>query len=323
MRILVVSDLHWASAGEAARAGHESRAIGNPVLRTLARIHRRFVWLAEPHAHNHRLEAILSAQPTADRVVANGDFTVDSAFVGVSDDAALASAAAALDRLRTAYPGRVDATLGDHDLGKQSLFGAVGGPRRASLERCRGALGLPDAWRRDLGRWSLIGVASTLLAWPVFAAEAPASERAWWDAQREAHLARVRELLDGLDPGQRLVLFVHDPTALPFLARLPWFAARMDQVRLTVIGHLHTDAVLGLARRLAGLPTVGFLGVTARRYSTALRRAREWEPFRVVLCPSPPGIQLLRDGGFLTLEIDPDGREPLRWMRHSLPWDRV
>jgi 3',5'-cyclic AMP phosphodiesterase CpdA len=129
LKLLVVSDLHHAGPGEQARHGHEARAIGNPLLRTAAQAWRQMVWLRDPCAHNHRLTWIIAANPAPDLVVANGDFTVDSAFVGVSDDAALESSATALAELRRAYGARFHATIGDHDLGKQSLA-----PRRLCVD---------------------------------------------------------------------------------------------------------------------------------------------------------------------------------------------
>ncbi|MCW5558838.1 MAG: hypothetical protein KIT22_13550, partial [Verrucomicrobiae bacterium] len=114
--------------------------------------------------------------------------------------------------------------------------------------------------------------------------------------------------------------FVHDPSALPFLGRLPSVRRLLPQVALTVVGHLHTPAIFGLAERLAGMPPIGFLGNTVRRYSTALREARIWREFRTVLCPSPAGIQLLKDGGWLDLDLDPEGEKPVQVSRRRLPW---
>jgi hypothetical protein len=118
-----------------------------------------------------------------------------------------------------------------------------------------------------------------------------------------------------------VVLFVHDPSALPFLAELPEVQSRLDQIACTVVGHLHTPAVFRLGSRLAGMPTIPFLGNTVRRYSTALQRARVWREFRTVLCPSPAGIQLLKDGGWLELWLSEDGAGVVRVHRRHLPWE--
>jgi hypothetical protein len=318
-KLLIVSDLHHAGPREQARRGHEARAIGNPALRAAANAWRRWVWLRDPYAHNHRLGQIIAANPTPNLVVANGDFTVDSAFVGVSDDAALESSAAALAGLRQAYGSRLHATIGDHDLGKQSLFGGVGGPRLASWRRCEAELGLRTCWRIEVGRYVLLGATSTLLALPVFAPEILPEERTCWDDLRTRHLADIREAFARLEPDQRMLLFVHDPTALPFLWRDKVIRARLGQVERTIIGHLHTRLVHRTARLLAGLPRVNWLGNTVRRYTSALREARCWREFKVELCPAPTGIELLKDGGYLRADLDETGARPTRFELVSLP----
>lgn len=320
LKLLVVSDLHHAGPGEQARHGHEARAIGNPFLRTAAQAWRQMVWLRDPCAHNHRLTQIIAANPTPDLVVANGDFTVDSAFVGVSDNAALESSANALAELRRAYGARLHATIGDHDLGKQSLFGGVGGPRWSSWERCEHELGLKRFWKLEVGHCLLLGVTSTLIALPVFAPELLKEERTRWEDLRLRHLAEVRAAFEQLRPEQQVLLFVHDPTALPFLWRDDLIRARLGQVAHTIIGHLHTPAVLRTARLLAGIPRVMWLGNTVRRYTSALREAKCWHDFKVRLCPAPTGIQLLKDGGYLRVQIAEDERRPTQFERVRLPW---
>ncbi|MFM8360490.1 MAG: hypothetical protein ACKOET_18225 [Verrucomicrobiota bacterium] len=323
VRVLVLSDLHHASAGEQARAGLEETVVRSSVGRMLLRFHRQRIWLAHPHRQNHRWRAIVAREPGPDLVVANGDFCLDSAFVGVADEAACISARECLAGLSAAYGGRLHRTVGDHDLGKKSLLGEAGGPRRLSLERCAGELGFQRAWRLDVGSRSLVGVTSTLAAWPLFAAEALLEEREWWEGEHRRHLAEVEALFAGLAGDRRILLFCHDPSALPFLAELPSVRARLGQVEHTLLGHLHSPAILSLANRLAGLPAIPWLGTSVRRYSTALRRARAWKAFRPVLCPSPAGIQLLKDGGYLVLEGDPEGREPWRVGRRHLRWDSL
>ncbi|MFM7215396.1 MAG: hypothetical protein ACKO3H_11030, partial [Verrucomicrobiota bacterium] len=272
-QILVISDIHYASDGEAARCGYEARAIGNPVLREASRTFRHWIWLREPHGHNHRLQRLIEANPFPDRVVANGDFSLDSGFIGVSDPQAYESARLALDQLRVAYGSRLRTTLGDHELGKKSLFGGAGGVRLASWERAVYGLRIPGFWSEQMGRFVLVGVASTPIALPVFLPEMLPSETEAWRRIAEGLRAQVRETFGGLEPGQRVVLFVHDPSALPFLSELPEVRARMDQIVCTVVGHLHTPAVFRLGSRLAGMPIIPFLGNTVRRYSIALRRA--------------------------------------------------
>ena len=318
-QILVVSDIHYASDGEAARCGHEARVIGNPVLRAASQVFRHWIWLREPHGHNHRLQRLIQANPLPDRVVANGDFSLDSGFIGVSDPEAYESARLALEQLRVAYGTRLRTILGDHELGKKSLFGGAGGVRLASWERAVGGLGIPGFWCDQMDRFVLVGVASTPIALPVFLPEMLPSETEAWHRIADGLRTQVRQTFGGLKPEQRVVLFVHDPSALPFLSELPEVRARMAQIACTVVGHLHTPAVFRLGSRLAGMPVIPFLGNTVRRYSTALRRARIWKEFRTVLCPSPSGIQLLKDGGWLELRLSDTGEVEVA--PKKLPWD--
>ena len=50
----------------------------------------------------------------------------------------------------------------------------------------------------------------------------------------------------------------------------------------------------------------------------ALRQARCWRPFRVRLCPSLAGCELLKDGGYGKIEIDPDAEELLSFRIHRM-----
>ncbi len=314
---MVISDIHYAGPAERARRGWESRAIRQPVLRLIAAAYRHVLWLADPTAHNPKLDQLIAAARSPDLVVLNGDLSCDSAFIGVADDAAFESAVQCLERLRAAFGARLLVTIGDHELGKMSLFGGAGGPRLASWHRTIRELGVQPFWQRDWQDRTLIGVCSTLLALPAFAPELLESEREEWNRLREEHLAGVRDAFERLAAEARVLLFCHDPTALPFLAAEPAVHARLHQIERTVIGHLHSELILRTGRLLSGMPQLAGCGVTVRRLSGALRRARNWSRFNVVLCPSPPGIQLLRDGGWLELERDGDRlaiqRRRIRW----------
>jgi hypothetical protein len=95
---------------------------------------------------------------------------------------------------------------------------------------------------------------------------------------------------------------------------------KLPQIERTIIGHLHSNLIFFKSRFLRGMPVINFLGHTPRRISAALRQARHWKPFNVLLCPSTAGIQLLKDGGYLTAELDLTGQAPARFHCHRLPW---
>ena len=303
--VLVVSDIHYACSAERARECYETCHISSRVLRTLLRLYRHFIWLRDPTGQNYLLRNFLEAVGTADDVVvANGDFSCDTAFVGVSDDAACRSAGECLAALARQFGNRLETVIGDHELGKLSMFGGVGGLRLSSWMRAREELGLKAFWQRRVGNYRLIGVTSTLLAFPVYEPEALPAERAQWYELREAHLREIREAFGSLGATERVILFCHDPTALPFLWRDEPLRASLAKIERTVIGHLHSPLLFWKSRLLAGMPPITFLGNTARRLSTALHQARLWRPFRVTLCPSLAGLELLKDGGYLRLRLD-------------------
>ncbi len=322
--ILVVSDIHHAGAAERERQGYEIACAPNWPARQMIRAYRGLVWLRDPLGNGRFLEAFLQrCGGFPHLVVANGDYNADSRFVGVSDPAAFASAQECLARLRASFGDRLHATIGDHELGKVSMVGGHGGLCFASWAATTTGLGLRPFWQVPWADYVLMGVTSTLLALPVYDLEMAPGERAAWEAVRAAHLEEVREAFDRLRPQQRVLLFCHDPTALPFLAQLPEVRAHLSQVEATVIGHLHSQLILRTGRLLSGLPVVNCLGTTSRRISKALNEARHWQPFKVHLCPSLTGIQLLKDGGWLTVELDAEHRTPARVRFHPLPWSSV
>lgn len=321
--VLIVSDIHHAGPAERERVGYELDCAPNWPVRQLVRAYRGLVWQRDPLGTGRFLEAFLRRSGAADFVIANGDFNADSRFVGVSDAAAYASAEECLGRLRARFGDKLHATIGDHELGKVSLVGGHGGLRLASWPRTTEGLGLKPFWRHEWGRYVFIGVTSTLLALPVYEREMLPEERAEWEALRAAHVEEVRAAFASLSPHQRVLLFCHDPTALPFLAQLREVTDRLPQVEATVIGHLHSELILRTGRVLSGMPRLGFLGVSVRRMSTALNEGKRWRPFNVRLCPSLTGIQLLKDGGWLTVELDADARRPAKFRCHRLPWSKV
>ena len=316
----ILSDIHYASAAEQARGSdYEFCGIANPVVRTLLKAHRRFIWLHRPLEQNRLLDDFLNRVGPVDYVVANGDYSCNSAFIGVSDDPAFQSARECLDKLRRRFGERFLATFGDHELGKLSFVGARGGMRLASFQRARRELGLKPFWKLELGNYLLVGVTSSLIALPVFEPDMLPEERGEWEHLRSEQLTDIRAAFARLRPDQRVLLFCHDPTALPFLWREEIVRSKAVLIEQTIIGHLHTNLVLRKSRLLAGIPPIRFLGHTARRMSTALSEARWWKPFQVRLCPALAGIELLKDGGFLKAELDADASRPARLTFHSLP----
>ena len=319
-RLLIVSDLHFASAGEKLRQHSDQAAATTFVQKLITRTWGHYFWLRCPCDHNLRLGAILAREQRYDWLVANGDYTVDNAFVGVSDDASYESAAECLSQIRAAAPGRNLLTIGDHDLGKKSLFGGKGGLRIRSLERMTKSLGVSMTWSHEIGPWLLIGITSSVAALPVFAEEILPEERQAWNEVRERLFSELRQIFGQITPAQRMILFVHDPSALPALFQEPCISARHELIEATVIGHLHSPKVLFVANRLRGIPTIGWLGHTTRRYTRALSQARYWRDFKVVLCPSPTGMQIFKDGGYLTLHLPESIAERAIFERKHLAW---
>jgi len=316
----IVSDIHFASAAEQARGNdYEWRDVTNPLLRFLIRFYRRHLWLRDPLNQNHLLDRFLERSNGFDYLIANGDYAVNTSCFGLSDDAALQGATECIEKLRQKFGDKLRLNIGDHELGKLSIVGGRGGMRLASWQRAIQQLKLEPFWQLQLGNYVLLNVVSSLVAFPAFEADARSSERAQWQELRTAHLDQVRQAFDSLKPTQRIVLFCHDPTALPFLWKEESVRSRLPQLEQTIIGHLHSNLILWKSRLLAGIPRITFLGHTAKKLSSALREARHWRFFRVRLCPALAGIELLKDGGYLTAELETDARQSAKFQLHRLP----
>jgi hypothetical protein len=321
-KLRILSDVHYAGAAEQARGDdYEFRDLHSAAARLLLRLYRRYVWLHQPLRQNHLLDRFLEQADAdaPDYVIANGDYSCDSGFVGVSDEAVFQSVRECLDKLRRKFGARLRVVYGDHELGKASFIGKRGGMRLDSWRRAGRELGLAPFWRVELGNYVLLGVVSSLIALAAFADDTLPEEREEWSRLRAEHLAEIRGAFAALRPNQRVLLFCHDPTALPFLWEEEAVRRRLPQIEQTTIGHLHSELILWKGRLLAGIPQIRFLGHSAARMSGALHRARHWRPFHVRLCPALAGIELLKDGGYCTLELDPEGRQPARFHRHRLP----
>src|ERR1041385_1172714 len=185
--ILIVSDIHYACDAEKQRRGHEARAISNPLLRRAVAAYRHYIWMRDPFAHNHLLDEFLAQADSPDLVVTNGDYSCDTQFVGMCDDAAFESARQCLTKLRHRFGAKLRSVMGDHELGKMSLFGGIGGFRLASWRRATGELGLQPFWQSEIGNYVLFGVTSSLLAFPVYEAESLPDERNDWLTLGKAH----------------------------------------------------------------------------------------------------------------------------------------
>ncbi|HEX7652895.1 MAG TPA: metallophosphoesterase [Verrucomicrobiae bacterium] len=321
-RLAVISDIHYAGAEEKARceAFDFRRQIPNYIRRQMARAAQHHVWLRQPWAHNYHLDQFLAAAGEPDWVVANGDFSCDTAQIGVQDPAAFASAAEGLDKLRRRFGLKLQCVLGDHELGKPGLFNPGGYMHLGSWEQATGALGIQPFWQRRCGAYRLAGVTSSLISLPVLTDDYRPEDGPAWQTLRTVHMNALRELFESLERGEKVILFCHDPTALPLLWEEPVVRGKIDQVELTIVGHLHSPAIFRLSRCLTGMPPIRFIGQGTRKMTAALNRARHWKSFRVHLCPSPAGIQLFKDGGWLEVQLDPAGVRPAQVRPHALPW---
>ena len=318
--IAILSDIHYAGPAERARGeDYEYRTIANPLLRAVTRAYRHLIWMRHPLDQGRQLDRFLAEIGPLDYLVADGDYPCDTGSVGVSDLASLQSAQECLGKLRAEFGDRARFTIGDHELGKLTLVGGKGGMRLASWHCATQQLGLQPLWKLSIGRYLLLGVASPLIALPANQPDALPDEWPEWQRLREAHLAEIRAAFEALQPNQRVLLFCHDPTALPFLWREEPVRRRLPQVEQTIIGHLHTWLILWKSRMLSGIPPIRFLGHTARRVTLALHEAHLWWPFRVRLCPALSGTELLNDGGYYTMQIDPAAIRPARFTFHPLP----
>ena len=318
--VAILSDIHYAGSGERARGeNYEFRLIASSLLRAAARVYRHQIWMRHPLEQGRQLDRFLATAGPVDCLVANGDYTCDSAFVGVSDPATFESAQECLGKLRAKFGDRAWFNFGDHELGKWPLFGGQGGMRLESWHCATRQLGLQPFWKFAIGRYLLMGVTSPLIALPANRSEVLPGEWPEWEQLRETHLAEIRAAFDALQPDQRVLLFCHDPTALPFLGREESVNRRLPQIEQTIIGHLHTRLILWKSRMLSGIPPIRFLGRNISRFTAALHEAHHWWPFHVRLCAALSGIELLNDGGYYIVQLDPEANHPARFTFHPLP----
>jgi hypothetical protein len=257
--IAVLSDIHYAGPREQAEGDdYETRVIENPCLRFALRLYREHVWLRYPLRQNGQLDRFLASVPDVDYVVANGDYSCNTAALGLSDDAAMESAQLCIGKLRETFGDRLHLNFGDHELGKLRLMGKRGGLRLKSWQRGLTELRIQPFWRLEFGRYVLFNCVSTLVALPVFDHDILPEERPAWLNLREQHLADIRAAFASLQPNQRVLFFCHDPTALPFLARDETIQPKLSHVEHTIIGHLHS--VFAFEPNPLGHPDYALLG---------------------------------------------------------------
>jgi hypothetical protein len=318
IKLLICSDIHYASDAEKARTDYELRAVPSPGRRFLLRLYRHYVWQRDPFAHNHLLQRVLDHPEEPDVVVANGDYSCDSAFIGVADPAARESARQCLGQLRERFGAKFLAVFGDHELGKFSLCGEQGGLRLESFQRAQSDLNLEPCWTKRIGGYVLIGMTSSLAAMQVYETEALPEEREQWRELSREHLNQLKSVFSNIRPDERILLFCHDPTALPFLWEIEEIRKRTGQIERTVIGHLHSRAVLWQSSLLRGVPKITFCGAAVHRISAALSRSRVWRHFNLLLCPALAGVELFKRGGYYSGEIDPGAEKPARFQLHTV-----
>lgn len=318
-RIAILSDVHYAGPTEAAEGDdYEHRVIKNPITRFLLRQYRLNVWLRHPLRQNGQLDRFVADVPEVDYAIANGDYSCNTAALGLSADGSMESASECIGKLRAKFGDKLHLSFGDHELGKLRLMGTRGGLRLESWRRGIEQLGIRSFWKIELGNYVLFSCASTLIALPVFASDMLPDERSTWEKLSEEHFAEIRAAFAALRPGQRVLFFCHDPTALPFLWRDDIVREKISHIEQTIIGHLHSNLFLRVSQILAGVPVMERFGPSFRRMSAALNEARHWKPFRVRLCPSLAGIELLKDGGYYTVGLDGEAKSPAKFLFHPL-----
>lgn len=323
MKLAVLSDIHVLGPTELARAnasyvelGLDAPPIQRRLRRGLYRVRRR-LWnghLEWRHtAFMRALEAVADFDP--EWIVANGDYGGDYGGTGLSNAATLDSAMIVINLIRERFPARSRFVFGDHDLGKYSTVLREGGIRLGSLEAGEKKLGIPSFWHERDEDFHLIGLNSSLFTLDMFLPEALADEIPEWKRRREEHIEHVRHAFDGLPRKARVILFCHDPSALTALRQVPEIQARVSQVELSVIGHLHSPTLLWLARYAARLGKWKPKYPVARIVAHGLAGVSNWEVFNPVVCPSTFGAGHHVAGGLLFIERDAKGELVVRRRR--------
>ncbi len=325
MRLAVLSDIHVLGPGEHEQYIEYANAIGSDVTplrrkwrRILYGIRHRF-WNWSPESRQmcflKALEDILEYQP--DWVIANGDYGGDAGGTGLSDAYTFESAAQVITLVRELFPGNCHFIFGDHELGKYSTLIRKGGIRLDSLYRGEQELGIQSFWHETIDDYHLVGINSSLFTLEMFLPEARLDEISEWKRISAEHKRKVDETFARLPDNARILLFCHDPGALTALSELPGVRDRIDQIKQTILGHLHTPGLLTLARMASRMPQLKLKYPIARIMAEAARGAHTWTEFNPVVCPSTFGTGKHLSGGILLIETGPDGgivtrRHPVR-----------
>lgn len=315
MRLAVISDIHVLGPGEHEQDQEHVAALGRDLpqmrggwRRLLHRIRRRF-WNWHPESRHacflKALEEIQAYHP--DWIIANGDYGGDTGGVGLSNEFTYESTAGVITLMRELFADRCLFVYGDHELGKYSTNLRHGGIRLDSLYRGEQLLGIQSFWHKEIDGNHLIGVNSVLFTLDLFLPEALEEEIPEWERIREQHRRDVTSAFEQLPADARVLLFCHDPGALSPLIELPAIRARLPQIKLTVLGHLHTPGLLHLARLMSRLPQWNARYPVARIISQSLRGARTWTAFNPIVCPSTFGAGHHVSGGLLFIEADKEG----------------
>lgn len=309
----LLCDPHHPGALERLRGSDfEFRGLASAQARRWAWLWRHYVWKRDNFAHQHLLEHWASHVRPEEWVVLGGDYSCDSAFIGLEDPASRASARECLEVV-TSTPARgYLAIAGDHEYGKPILDGSRGGIRWASFEVTHRELGIPMHFHARAGIYHLVGISSSLLTFTLHEKEARPEDSIRFREAGRNQADWLEALCQSLQPEDRILLFCHDPTALAYLGRFPWATKLIYHLEQTFCGHLHSEWFGRMARSLCWLPQVRCMGPSIHRISLSLRRARHWSPFRVRIAPALSGIELAQDGGFLRIRLDPTGQAPLR-----------
>lgn len=339
MQLAVISDIHMVGPAELALAdeSYDSLRIGaDPVTRALRsslyRVRRRF-WNGHLKWRNTAFLRALdeAAELDPDWVVANGDYGGDFGGVGLSHQATFDSARVAVDMIRSRFAERSRFVFGDHDLGKYSTVLREGGIRLESLELGESILKIPSFWHEVDEGYHLLGVNSSLFTLDLFLPEALAEEIPEWKRRRAEHIETVTRAFEELPGKGRVILFCHDPSALTALRHIPVVRRRLPQIEMTVIGHLHSPALLRFARYASRLSDLTPRYPVARIVAHGLAGARHWNQFHPVVCPSTFGTGHHVAGGILLLRRNAEGKlETVRqrvrrryYRRHRAPTGRA